>query len=167
MTNLVLPLSCNQSIAYFTTIISQSEIENLNCTCSNYYHMFLFLCTICSEKLYQPFFTPPDRYDYNTNTAGETPKIEHHNLSFLELKGYAGLREDVEVVRYIWLIMERAACLKKIHLLERCPLRNCYGVRCACHVDEPHTTLLSEALASRAGSSLEITVELINVPCWH
>ncbi|XBI82369.1 hypothetical protein VPH35_091069 [Triticum aestivum] len=87
-----------------------------------------------SIKLYQPFFTPPA---YNTNTEGETPKFEHRNLSFLELKGYAGLREDVEVVRYIWLITERAACLKKIHLLEQCPLRNCYGVRCACHVDEP------------------------------
>ena len=153
-----------QSIAYFTTIISQSKIENLNCTCSNYYD-FCFYVRFVLRSYTSLFFTPPDRHDYNTNTVGEAPKFEHRNLSFLELKGYAGLREDVKVVQYIWLITERAACLKKIHLLERCPLRNCYGVRCACHVDEPHTTLLSEALSSRAASSPEITVELINVPC--
>uniref|UniRef100_A0A8I7B9F4 F-box/LRR-repeat protein 15/At3g58940/PEG3-like LRR domain-containing protein n=1 Tax=Hordeum vulgare subsp. vulgare TaxID=112509 RepID=A0A8I7B9F4_HORVV len=120
-----------------------------------------------SIKLYQPFWTTRDGYNYDTNVMGETPKFQHQNLSLLEMKGYAGLRDDVEVVRYIWLITERAVCLKKIHLLERCPLRNCYGVGCTCHVDEAPPTLLSKALAGRAASSIEITVESINAPCRH
>lgn len=110
----------------------------------------------CFDKLYQPWLTTPSRYE--TQVMGETPKFEHQNLSILEMKGYAGLRENIDVVRYIWLIVERAVCLKKIHLLEKCPVTNCIG--CGCQVNENQTDLLSKVLAAgRAPSSIEITVE--------
>jgi hypothetical protein len=50
---------------------------------------------------------------YETNVVEEAPDFKHQNLSLLVMKGLAGLRKDFEVVRYIWLVMERAVSLKK------------------------------------------------------
>jgi hypothetical protein len=32
---------------------------------------------------------------YETNVVEDTPKFEHHNLSLLEMKGFARLRTDL------------------------------------------------------------------------
>lgn len=119
---------------------------------------FFFLCTTCFEKLHQTCWLTLSRSE--TQVVGETPKFDHQNLSILEMKGYAGLRDHIDAVKYIWLIVERAVCLKRIHLFEYCPFTNCNGVGCACQVNEQQTDLLSKVLlAARAPSSTEITIE--------
>ncbi|XBI54236.1 hypothetical protein VPH35_036308 [Triticum aestivum] len=111
-----------------------------------------------STKLHQTCWLTLSRSE--TQVVGETPKFDHQNLSILEMKGYAGLRDHIDAVKYIWLIVERAVCLKRIHLFEYCPFTNCNGVGCACQVNEQQTDLLSKVLlAARAPSSTEITVE--------
>nr|XP_051230591.1 uncharacterized protein LOC127348690 [Lolium perenne] len=100
---------------------------------------------------------------YLTNVVEEAPDFEHLNLSLLEIKGFAGLTADFEVVRYIRIIMERAVYLKKIHLVEQHPfLRSCGGVSCSrCQVIEQQTNLLSKLFAD-AGRAPEIAIDLMS-----
>ncbi|RLN25144.1 hypothetical protein C2845_PM07G04710 [Panicum miliaceum] len=107
-------------------------------------------------------------YRYSDEKANNVPReasrFEHHNLSLLQVAGFA---VEKKMMQYIRLIIQRAVRLKKIRLLEQLLCESCDAVEVhgpsltdgpKVPVDERHRKLVRERLTDGLSSSVEISI---------
>ncbi|CAO2180477.1 unnamed protein product [Urochloa humidicola] len=110
------------------------------------------------------FFSIHECSDEKKNVPWETSQFEHHNLSLMQIAGFA---VEKKIMQYIRLIIKRAVCLKEIRLLEKIPCESCDAVRA--HITpsftrpkfpahERNRKLVRERLMDGLSSSVKISI---------